>query len=138
MKLNLSMKTLAATLLTALIALTLGCGYSSKATTPATAGPIPAIEELAPTDVASGGPAFVITVNGSNFSSTAIVNWNGTPQPTMRVSANQLTATIPGSEIATPATVAITVTNPGMTGTGAYGSGGTVAETSTPMNFTVN
>jgi hypothetical protein len=86
----------------------------------------------------SGGPAFVLTVNGSNFSSTATINWNGTTQATSHVSANQLTATIAASSIATPATVAITVTNPGTAGTGIYSTGATLAETSAAMNFTVN
>ncbi len=53
------------------------------------------------------------------------------------VSANQLTATIAASNIATPATVAITVTNPGTAGTGIYNTGATLAETSAAMNFTV-
>jgi hypothetical protein len=40
--------------------------------------------------------------------------------------------------IASPATVQITVTNPGTPGTGLYGGGGTLAETSAPMSFTIN
>jgi hypothetical protein len=132
------MKTLSTALLAALAAFTLACGYSSKAATPPTAGAMPAIAALAPNSMNSGGPAFVLTVNGSNFSSTATINWNGTAQATSHVSANQLTATIPASNIATPATVAITVTNPGTAGTGIYNTGATLAETSAAMNFTVN
>ena len=134
---RITRKALATQLLMALITFTLACGYSSKATTPAQPGAMPTIAELVPAAVNSGGPAFAMTVNGSNFSSTATVNWNGAVQPTMHVSANQLTATIPGSEIATPTTVSVTVTNPGTPGTGVYGSGGTTAETSSPMTFTV-
>jgi hypothetical protein len=40
--------------------------------------------------------------------------------------------------VASPATVQITVTNPATPGTGLYGGGGTLAETSAPMSFTVN
>lgn len=134
---QITTRTLATQLLTALITFTVACGYSSKATTPAQPGAMPTIAELIPAGINSGGPAFIMTVNGSNFSSTATINWNGVAQPSMHVSANQLTATIPGSDIATPTTVSITVTNPGTTGTGAYGSGGTTAETSSPMTFTV-
>jgi hypothetical protein len=54
------------------------------------------------------------------------------------VSASQLTAIIPASSISTAATVTVTVTNPGTAGTGAYGSGGTLAETSNAMSFTIN
>lgn len=132
------MKNLLAAVLVALTALTLGCGYSSKATTPAQPGAMPAISALAPDNTNSGGSAFVLTVNGSSFSGSAVINWNGAPQTTAHVSASQLTATISASDIATPATVPVTVTNPGTSGTGIYGSGGTLAETSGPMTFTVN
>ena len=129
------MKHLALILLTALTAANLGCGYSAKSAS-AQPGMMPAIAELAPTNTNAGGPAFVLTVNGTNFSSTATVNWNGAAQNTTRISANQLTANIAASSIANPVTVPITVTNPG-TGMGIYGRG-TLAETSSPMNFTVN
>jgi hypothetical protein len=132
------MKTLSTVLLAAVCAFTLACGYSSKATTPAVAGSMPSIAELAPDNMNSGGSEFVLTVNGSDFSSKATINWNGTAQTTTYVSASQLTATISASDIATPATVPITVTNPATSGTGVYGSGGTLAETSSAMNFTVN
>jgi hypothetical protein len=132
------MKTLSTVLLAAVCAFTLACGYSSKATTPAVAGSMPSIAERAPDNMNSGGSEFVLTVNGSDFSSKATINWNGTAQTTTYVSASQLTATISASDIATPATVPITVTNPATSGTGVYGSGGTLAETSSAMNFTVN
>jgi len=132
------MKTLSTISLAALIALTLACGYSSKSTTPAVAGAMPSIAALAPDNTNSGGAAFTLTVNGSNFSTKAAINWNGTAQTTTYVSTSQLTATISATDIATPASVPITVTNPAVSGTGIYGSGGTLAETSSPMDFTVN
>jgi hypothetical protein len=132
------MKTIPTAALTFLIALTLACGYSSKATTPAVAGAMPAISELAPDNTNSGGPAFVLTVNGTDFSTKATINFNGTAQATTYISASQVTATIPATEIASPATIPVSVTNPATAGTGAYGSGGTLAETSNAMNFTVN
>lgn len=131
------MKNLAIVLLSALSALSLACGYSSKSTTPPRAGIMPVIAELAPDHTNAGGPAFILTVNGNSFSPTATVNWNNTPQTTTMVSANQLTATIIASEIATPATIAVTVTNPGTPSMLPYGGGGTLPETSNPMNFTV-
>jgi hypothetical protein len=124
------MKTLSTILLTALIALTIACGYSKKATTPAVAGTMPTIAELAPATTNSGEPAFLLT--------KATINWNGIAQATTYVSASQLTAIIPASSISTAATVTVTVTNPGTAGTGAYGSGGTLAETSNAMSFTIN
>jgi hypothetical protein len=64
------------------------------------------------------------------------VNFNGAAQTTTFVSANQLTAAIPGSADMNSGTVPVTVTNPGTPG-GLYG-GGTLPETSAPMNFTIN
>jgi|SRR5579862_6584049 len=128
--------TLKATLLVALTALTAACGYSSK-TTPPVAGSVPAIAALSPSSMNAGSPAFTLTVNGTNFSANAMVNWNGAAQTTTFVSANQLTMIVPAAAITTSATIAVTVTNPATPGTGLYGSGGTLAETSSPMDFTV-
>jgi hypothetical protein len=121
-----------------LLAVGLACGYSSKATTPPTAGTMPTIATLSPASTTHGDPAFVLTVTGTDFSGTAVINFAGTAQTTNQVSGTQLTATVAASDIDTAGTVAVTVTNPGTAGTGAYGSGGTLAETSSPMNFTIN
>ena len=129
-------QTLKATLLVTLTALTLACGYSSKMTPPV-AGAMPTIAALSPSSMAAGSPAFALTVNGTNFNSNAMVNWNGVAQTTTFVSANQLTMSVPAASIASSGTVAVTVTNPAIPGTGLYGGGGTMAETSNPMNFTV-
>lgn len=133
------MKVLQTALLAGLMAGGLACGYSSKAVPPPTAGPMPAIAQLAPSSATSGGAAFTLTVNGTNFASKATVNWNGTAQTgSTFVSANQLTVVIPASAIAMPTTVKVSVTNPGTPGTGLYGGGGTLPETSAAMDFTVN
>lgn len=128
-----------ATLLLTLLALTLACGYSSKATTPPVAGTMPTIAELAPASATAGGAAFTLTVDGTNFGAKAVVNWNGVAQTsnTTYVSGNQLTVTVPAASIANAGTVAVTVTNPGTAG-GLYGAGATLAETSSAMDFTIN
>jgi hypothetical protein len=131
------MKTLSTLVLAAITSFTLACGYTSKPTTPSTPGTVPAIAQLAPNSMAHGGPAFVLTVNGSDFASKATINFAGTAQTTTFVSGNQVMATIPASAIATAGTVTVTVTNPGTAGTGAYGSGGTLAETSSAVNFII-
>jgi hypothetical protein len=130
--------TVKAALLATVIALTLACGYSSSNTTPPVAGTVPNIAQINPDDATAGGAAFTLTVNGSNFSSKAVVNWNNTAQSTVVVSANQLTVAVPASAISGAGTVQITVTNPATPGTGPYGSGGTLAETSNAMSFTIN
>lgn len=135
------MKTLATVLLTVLSAFTLACGgYNSSSQTPAppTAGNMPTITILAPNAATHGDAAFVLTVTGTNFSTTAVINFNGVAQTTNQVSATQLTATIAAADIANAETVPVTVTNPAVAGTGIYGGGGTLAETSPAMNFTVN
>jgi hypothetical protein len=133
------MKTVNTLLLGTLIAITLACGYSAKATPP-TAGSVPAIAQLSPNSTTAGGAAFTLIVNGSNFGTKSVVNWNGTAQSanTTFVTGSQLMVAIPTSMIATSGTVQVTVTNPGTPGTGMYGSGGTLAETSSPMSFTIN
>lgn len=132
------MKTVSAISISLLIALSVACGYSKKAAAPATAGNVPVISQLSPDATTAGGPAFAMTVNGSSFSGKAVVNWNGTPLTSTTISSKQMTATVPAAMIATPATVQITVTNPGTPGTGLYGGGGTLAETSASMSFTIN
>lgn len=126
-----------AAMLVALSALTVACGYSSK-TTPPVAGSVPTIAALSPASMTAGGSAFTLTVNGTNFGSQAVVNWNGAARATTFVSGNQVTAAIPAADVATAGSAAVTVTNPGTPGTGMYGSGGTLAETSSPMSFTIN
>jgi IPT/TIG domain len=133
------MKTIQTITLVTLIALTLACGYSSK-TTPPVAGPMPTISQLNPDSATAGGAAFMLTVNGSNFATKAVVNWNGAAQTanTTYVSGSQLTVMIPASLISNSGTVQVTVTNPANPGTGMYGSGATMAETSASMSFTIN
>jgi hypothetical protein len=133
------MKTVNTMFLAALLALSLACGYSSK-TTPPVAGTMPAISQLNPDSATAGGEAFSLTVTGINFGTKAVVNWNGTAQTnnTTYVSGTQLTVAVPASLIENSGTVQITVTNPGTPGTGVYGTGATLPETSTSMNFTIN
>ncbi len=105
--------TLKTTFLAVLLIAGLACGYSSKATTPAVAGTMPNISELAPNNANAGSPAFVLTVNGANFNSNAVINWNGVAQTTTMVSPAQLMVTIPSANIATAGMASVTVTNPG-------------------------
>jgi hypothetical protein len=131
------MKRLSALLLTLSC---LGCGYGSPKVAPAATGVVPIIMQLAPNTAKSGDSGFLLTVNGSSFAQNAMVNFNGVAQNTGHMAANQLTAMIPASAIATPGTVPVTVTNPATLGMGGIygGSGGTAAATSAPLNFTIN
>jgi len=80
-------------------------------------GTPPAITSLsASTTSAASTPycspqGFTLTVNGTNLTSDAIVNWNGVAETTTFVSATQITASIPPAQPAFPGTAAVTVTN---------------------------
>src|SRR5437868_11310467 len=116
----------------------LGCGgygSSPNMTTPQP-GVVPTIKSLTPSSMNSGGLAFTLTVNGTGFARNAVVKWNGTQRTTSYVNGSRVMANIQSADISHPATVPITVTNPGMA-PGTY-SGGTADETSNTINFTVN
>jgi hypothetical protein len=81
----------------------------------------PTITSLSPTSATAGGAAFVLTVNGTNFATTSVVNFNGVGKTTTFVSSTQLTAAITAADIATAATVNVSVTTPGPGG-GSTGS----------------
>ena len=124
-------------LLAGLTAMVSSCGYSKSFQQPVQ-GNIPAIVQLAPSSVNHGGGTFMLTVNGTSFNANplAVVNFNGTAMTTAYITNKQVTATIPASAIAAAGNISVTVTNPGTKG-GPYG-GGTQAETSPAMTFTVN
>jgi FG-GAP-like repeat len=86
------------------------CGLPLSGQTP---NPVPLINNpLSPTSVAPGGPGFTLTVNGTGFVTGATIKWNGTALTTSFVSASQLTAGVPASDIASAGSAWVTVTNP--------------------------
>lgn len=119
------------TLIPVLLALAaVGCGYSKPTPTPTT---LPTITQLNPTDATAGSGTFQLQVNGMNFASKAVINFNGQALTTTVTSSSALAASVPASAIMNAATVPVTVTNPGTSGI--YG---TPAVTSTAVNFTIN
>ena len=84
----------------------------------------PTIASISPSSAMAGGPAFPLRVTGTNFFSSATVKWNGTPLPTLYVSANTLEAAVPASLITTPGTASVIVT--------------TILGTSVAATFTIN
>ncbi|HEX9438076.1 MAG TPA: beta-propeller fold lactonase family protein, partial [Roseiflexaceae bacterium] len=75
--------------------------------------PVPSIATLIPSSAPAGGPAFTLTINGSNFIATSQVKWNGSNRPTAFVNSTQLTAQIGLADIAQPGPAGVTVFNPG-------------------------
>jgi len=119
--------------------LSVGCGGYGNSSSGAAPQPgvVPAISQLVPDNANAGSPGFTITVNGKQFATNSLVKWKGAQRTTTYVSANQLTAAIPASDVAAAGTVPVTVTNPGTPSGGQYGGGGTMDETSNSMKFTV-
>lgn len=123
---NITYKTV---LLAMLLVAGLGCGYTKKTTA------MPAIMQLNPASEAHGSTQFQLEVDGSNFASNAVVNFDGAAEATTYVSASKLEATIPAAAIMNARTVPVTVTNPGASG-GIYGGSSSV--TSAATNFTID
>jgi uncharacterized protein (TIGR03437 family) len=92
--------------------------------------PEPTLTSLNPNAANAGGAAFTLAVNGTNFVSGATVRWNGANRPTLFISATQLSAQIPATDVATAGTAQITVFNPAS----ASGGGGA----SNALTFTIN
>jgi subtilisin family serine protease len=78
--------------------------------------PAPGLTSLSPTVVPAGASAFTLTVNGSGFVYGAVVRWNGADRTTTYVSASQLIASIPASDVASIGTASVTVFNPAPAG----------------------
>ncbi len=98
-----------------------GCGGSGTAgssptgsTTPpaSSTNPTPGITSIAPANLVAGSTGQTVTVAGTGFVTSSVVNLNGTPLKTTYVSASSVTAAVPDQSIAADGTVAITVTNP--------------------------
>lgn len=92
--------------------------------------PVPSITSLNPSNTAAGGPAFCLTVIGTNFVSNSSVAWNGSPRGASAMcsgaTSTSLTVQINAADIANQGTVAVKVSNP------APGGG-----TSAPSTFTI-
>lgn len=61
--------------------------------------------------MAAGSPGFILTVTGSDFAPTAVVEWNGAIRPTTFVSPTRITASIPAADIAAGGFASVTVAN---------------------------
>jgi len=78
----------------------------------------PAATSLSPAAVASGSPAFSLTVNGASFYGDSVVRWNGSARPTTFASSTQLTAAISAADLTVGQPFALTVFTPGPGGGG--------------------
>ena len=91
-----------------------GTATSTGSFTFVPAASAPTITSLAPNTAVAGAGAFTLTVNGTGFLNTSVINFGATALTTTFVSATQLTATVPAGQAA--GTFPVTVTNPGASG----------------------
>ncbi len=87
------------------------------------------ISTLSPSSAAIGSSAVTLVVTGTNFASSALVYFNGSPLSTTFVNAGQLNATIPASSLTAAENAAITVISSGLTSNSLTFTVGTVATT---------
>jgi hypothetical protein len=92
----------------------LGCGYGSMHNYNTMTGASVQMSQIVPNSRTAGTAGFMMTVNGSGFSSNSVVYWNSMPLGTTFISGNQLVAAVSPSEIAMPATVQVYVSSHGM------------------------
>ncbi|HTZ97783.1 MAG TPA: IPT/TIG domain-containing protein [Terriglobales bacterium] len=74
--------------------------------------PVPSMQSIDPDSAIAGGPAFTLTVMGSNFVTNSKVEWNGAQLSTTYVSNTKLTALVSARDISAAGTIPVTVFNP--------------------------
>lgn len=88
------------------------CGGGGSSAPPPSSNPLPAISSISPPAVIVGGPAFTLTVNGTNFIAASSVQWNRSNRATNYVSATRLTASISAADVASAGMASVNVVNP--------------------------
>ena len=76
------------------------------------ANAVPIVSSVSPASVASGSPAFRVTVNGAGFNASSQILVNGNARTTTFVSAAALSTEIQASEVASAGSLAVSVATP--------------------------
>ncbi len=74
--------------------------------------PVPSLGSISPTSIGAGAGGLTLTVNGTNFASTSLVQWNAVTLVTVYVNSGQLVAGVAAGEILAPGTATVTVITP--------------------------
>lgn len=90
--------------------LTVGCGYGSNYQ-PMT-GAVPKIIQLTPQNVVANSGGFILTIQGTGFTSGSIVYWNTIALVATLDSSTQLTVGVSAAMIANAGSVSINVHTP--------------------------
>jgi len=92
-----------------------GCAGNSSSgggtTTGTSTTPTPAVTAISPATLPAGSAATTVTITGSDFVSTSMVEAGGMEEATTYVSATQLTATVPAAQLTDGAELPIVVAN---------------------------
>jgi RHS repeat-associated protein len=73
----------------------------------------PSLATITPRGVLAGSPGLTLTAEGSNFSSAAVIRFDGFDLATEFVRSNQLTAAVSAARLGTAGVVPVQVVNPG-------------------------
>ncbi len=87
-------------------------GGTSNAQVLTVNNPVPTTTSISPTNKIVGAAAFTLTVNGTDFVSTSVVQFAGSARTTTVVNSTQLTVSIPATDLTTAGTFNITVFSP--------------------------
>jgi len=86
-------------------------GGTSSAVSFTIVNPSPSLSSLSPSTGGAGGPAFTLSVIGSNFVPGSVVQWNGLERATTFVSSTALTAAIPADDAVNGGIAGVSVFN---------------------------
>jgi subtilisin family serine protease len=92
-------------------------GYTRAATSPAVTvdtslSLTPTATSLSPNKTIAGAAAFTLVVNGTSFTSSSKVRWNGADRPTTFVNSTRLQAAIGAADVAAAGSAQVTVFTP--------------------------
>ncbi|HEY3268610.1 MAG TPA: hypothetical protein VGM37_16955 [Armatimonadota bacterium] len=74
--------------------------------------PVPSITGFGRSPLLKGGLACTLVVNGSGFTPTSVLRWNGADRPTTFVKTTQLLASLSAADVAAAAAISVTVATP--------------------------
>lgn len=74
--------------------------------------PVPAITGFGKAPLLKGGPACTLVVNGTGFTPTSVVKWNGSARTTTFIKPTQIVASLSMADIAVAGSISVTVFTP--------------------------
>jgi hypothetical protein len=86
-------------------------GGTSNAQMLSVVNPVPIVSSIFPSSKNVGDTDLALTINGNNFVSDSVINFNGSPRTTVYVSGTELTATILDSDLLSTGSIEVTVSN---------------------------